>query len=193
MEVKCFIRSANSQFALASLTVGLAGKIVIGVAAVWCLQFVFLGNEMYYTQHLTHQADRDTANRIVNRIDNLAGEEQLPYPIPVTLVGKYEPPSFGQKKFSVLGASVFEWDQGNIYRQMALLNLMYVSGIQLAVDKGVTQKIDAYILENEIPGWPREGSVFVFDDNLVVVNLGSRAYSGANLKMPVQKMLEWLL
>jgi hypothetical protein len=148
---------------------------------------------MYYTQHLVYQSDRDTATRIVSRIDSLPGIEQLPFPVPTTFVGMYKHPPNGSKKYSVLGASMFEWDSGNIYRQMAFMGLMNISGIQLQATNEVRQKAEAFVSENSVPSWPHPGSVFIQDNEIVVVNLGSRSYASKELKKPVQRIIDLLL
>ncbi|MFC1605624.1 glucosyltransferase domain-containing protein [Pseudomonadota bacterium] len=179
--------------ALASIGSGTLRKLVLGVAAIWCVQFIFLGNEMYYTQHLVYQSDRDTATRIVSRIDSLPGIEQLPFPVPTTFVGMYKHPPNGSKKYSVLGASMFEWDGGNIYRQMAFFGVVNVSGLQLLATKEISEEVETFVLENKIPSWPRPGSVFIYGDDTVVVNLGPRTAARTNLKRSVQKIRDLLL
>lgn len=179
---------------LATVSKNLTRKLLIGIASIWCFQFIFLGNEMYYTQHFTYLADRDTANRIVNRVDSLSGIEQLPYPVPVTLTGAYDHPENGLKSFSVLGASIFGWDRGNIARQILLFKHINIDGLQLLSEVEIRSVLNEYVDKNGIPSWPQAGSVFLYDGKIVVVNLGDQANrTGRVLKRPVAKLRDFLL
>jgi hypothetical protein len=170
-------------------------RFAVGFALIWCLQFVFLGNEMYYTQHFVYLSDRDTVNRIVNRIDNLPASEALPYPKPVTFVGGYEHPENGLKQFSVLGRSVFSWDNGNVWRQTQLFRHVNADGFAPTSYGKKRKSIQDFVEENNVPAWPRSGSVFVYNEEIIVVNLGKiDRRTGSRFKTPflqIRKAFPW--
>jgi len=142
------------------------------IAFVWFFQFIFLGNEMYYSQHLENTAEQATIHRIVGRLDTLAGESSLPYPLPFTVVGRYTPSGQTFKKFSTLGHSPLDWDGGNIYRQAAVFRNLGIDGIQIETDSKLRKEIEQYVQLKDIPPWPHPASVFTYSNKIAVLNFG---------------------
>jgi hypothetical protein len=147
--------------------------VAMSIATIWCFQFVMIGNEMYYCQHLATIADMTTTSRVVARIDSIAAAHQLPTPVQATVIGRFAPADRRYARFSTLGSSAFDWDQGNIYRQRALLRIMGVDGISFIADPQLRARVAEHVSEQRIPAWPAPGSVFLFDNRIVAVNLGS--------------------
>ena len=142
------------------------------MALVWLLQFIFLGNEMYYSQHLVNTAEQATVHRIAGRLDTLAAESSLPYPLPFTIVGRYAPSGQRFKKFSTLGHSPLDWDSGNIYRQAAVFQNFGIDGIKIETDSKLRKEIERYVQLKDIPPWPHAASVFTYSNKIAVVNFG---------------------
>jgi len=142
------------------------------MAFVWLLQFIFLGNEMYYSQHLVNTAEQATVHRIAGRLDNLAAESSLPYPLPFTIVGRYAPSGQRFKKFSTLGHSPLNWESGNIYRQALVFQNFGIDGIKIETDSKLRKEIERYVQLKDIPPWPHPASVFTYSNKIAVVNFG---------------------
>ena len=142
------------------------------IAFVWFFQFIFLGNEMYYSQHLENAAEQATIHRIVGRLDALAAKSSLPYPLPFTVVGRYTPSDQTFKKFSTLGHSALDWDAGNINRQAAVFRNLGIDGIQIEVDSKLRKQIERYVKLNNIPSWPHPAAIFVYSNKIAVMNFG---------------------
>jgi hypothetical protein len=142
------------------------------IAFVWLLQFIFLGNEMYYIQYLVNTAEQATVHRIAGRLDTLAAKSSLPYPLPFTIVGRYAPSGQRFKKFSTLGHSPLDWDSGNIYRQAAVFQNFGIDGIKIETDSKLRKEIERYVQLKDIPPWPHPASVFTYSNKIAVVNFG---------------------
>ena len=147
----------------------LAGNFI---GFIWFFQFIFLGNEMYYAQHLMSKSEQITINRILARIDVLAMEKQLPYPTPVLFLGRYVPGGNKFARFNTLGSSVFSWDPANHRRQDYLFNVYGVEGLKFDYDEKLKSEISKYIVDNKVPEWPNSSSAFIYQDKIVVINFG---------------------
>jgi hypothetical protein len=146
--------------------------VLMGLAAIVLVQFIFVGNQMYYSQFLATQADQVTVTRIATRIDAVAAQHQLKTPVPVTFVGRYAPAGRQFAKYDTIGSSSLDWDNGSIDRQASLLSVFGVDGIAINRDPSLREEVGFYVMTENIPAWPAPGSVFLYKDFLVVVNLG---------------------
>jgi hypothetical protein len=158
--------------AWAANTGGLLKNVAHGIALVWCFQFIFLGNEMYYSQHLVNNAEMATVNRVVARIDSVAAKNGMPYPLQVKFLGRYSPSGKIFPKFNTLGHSPLDWDAGNIYRQATVFRNLGIDGIQINTDSQLRDAIKLHVSANETPIWPHPDSVFIYSGNLIIVNFG---------------------
>lgn len=144
------------------------------VAAIWCTQFVFLGNEMYYCQHLTMMAEQSTAARLAARIDAVAVAGGDPIPASVVLIGTYEPAHAAHARFSTLGSSPLSWRDGAPYRQARLLALLGVDGYRFDATSQLRDDASRHVLDHAVPAWPDPRSVFRLNRDAIVVNFGLR-------------------
>jgi len=147
--------------------------VLAGISALIVLQFVFTGNEMYFTQFLANQAEQVTVTRVASRLDAVAKENEFKTPFEITFIGRYAPAGGKFARFDTLGSSPLDWDQGNIHRQAALFSLYGVDGIVINRDENLRQEIYDYIQSKQIPAWPDPSSVFPYKKSIVVVNFGS--------------------
>jgi hypothetical protein len=142
------------------------------IGFIWFIQFIFLGNEMYYAQHLMSKSEQITINRILARIDALASEKQLTYPTPVMFLGGYVPGGNKFARFNTLGSSAFSWGQENQSRQDYLFNVYGVDGLNFVYNQKLKNEISQYIVSEKVPKWPAPPSTFIYQDKIVVVNFG---------------------
>jgi hypothetical protein len=147
-------------------------RILYGVAGLWVFQFIFLGNEMYYAQHLLQKAEHTTIARVLSRIDMVAASSPVEHHVPVVMVGQYFPANKRHLRFETLGQSAFYWDDGVPERQLKLIELYGGDGLEMISSLEVTEEAAHYIDSNAIPAWPQAGSVFLFRDKFVVINWG---------------------
>lgn len=145
---------------------------LVGCAGIILIQFIFAGNQMYYTQFLASQADQMTLARVASRIDSVARDGKLRIPINATFIGRYVPAGSQFAKYDTIGSSSLDWDSGSINRQTSLFKLYGIDGLSIQRDPGLREEVAGYVRSEQIPGWPDPGSVFLYKDYLVVVNFG---------------------
>jgi hypothetical protein len=144
----------------------LARAVLVALSAVCLLGFVNSANRLFYAQSLVVEADRDLANRIVDRIHAL-GVVPESSPTAVEFVGAHqmrESPVFPRISSSTLVASFFEWEGGNPRRIAIFMRSM---GYDL---RPITARQRDVLLERikMMPLWPAEGSVRYIDGVIVV-------------------------
>lgn len=143
-------------------------KIVLGVTFIVLIGNTYCTTRLFYSAYTSWQADRDMANRIIERIYSL----ELPVEnekIPIAFIGKYqfEENQLFMKTKDVFGASFFEWDNGNPYRMNLIFNTVGENHFQVVIpneNNGLIEK------SMDMPDWPYKGSV-VYRDGVVVVKL----------------------
>lgn len=150
-----------------------AKYFLVGCAGVVLVQFIFTGNQMYYSQFLASQADQLTVARVSARIDAVVSQHHLKNPVRTTFIGSYTPANSQFAKYSTIGSSPLKWDNGNIVRQAALFEFYGVDGIYIERDPSLREEITNQVVSKKIPGWPDAGSVFLYKGDLVVVNFGN--------------------
>ncbi len=149
-------------------------KIIVAILTVVSVfQFIMSTNHLFAASHLSLQADRSLATRLIIRIENAqaqAGVEELQY---MVLIGReYIPSTELVPKIETIGISYFEFAQGNIDRVLAFLRTLGYSKLQpLPLDEQA-QMVE---IANSMPKWPQEGSVKVVGD-VVLVKFGD--YTG---------------
>jgi len=134
------------------------------------LLFVMMNNfyyttRLFYSSNVASNADRDIANRIIERIYALDLPEDKDK-ITVAFVGLYQhSPNELFLKSDIFGASFFEWDFGHPDRMNYLFKTIGISNLSV-VPKISADKIGESILA--VPVWPNKGSVFLMNDTVVV-------------------------
>jgi hypothetical protein len=150
-------------------------KIIVAIlATVSVFQFIMSTNHLFAASHLSLQADRSLATRLIGRIEDAqaqAGVEELRY---MEIIGyEYRPSTELIPKIETLGISYFEFAQGNVQRILAFLHTMGYSGLQpLPLDKQA-QMVE---ITDSMPIWPQQGSVKVVGD-VVLVKFGKYSAS----------------
>jgi len=140
-------------------------RVVTVLAFVLLVSHFYWNTRLFYASHASWQADRVMAARIAERIMllDLPGKYTKPK---VAFVGHY---ALQQNtlfiKSEVLGASFFEWDNGNPPRIKGLFRTMGIEEMEL-VSPQELMKIKNQIAE--MPSWPRKGSVALIGDIVVV-------------------------
>jgi hypothetical protein len=140
-------------------------RVVTILAFVLLISHFYWNTRLFYASHASWQADRVMAARIAERIMllDLPGKYTKPK---VAFVGHY---ALQQNtlfiKSEVLGASFFEWDNGNPPRIKGLFRTMGIEEMEL-VSPQELMKIKNQIAE--MPSWPRKGSVALIGDIVVV-------------------------
>lgn len=151
------VRSAALRFFLA------AGVIACS------FQFIVLNQRLAFSDYLTWQADREFALRLQIAADSIAGElpEKGPQEKwPLEIVGSHH-----WKKTHLfignetIGASFFEWDQGNARRAAAFMESMGLADYRLSSLEERRSVMDA---AGQMPEWPGKGSVGVINGILVI-------------------------
>jgi hypothetical protein len=139
--------------------------VMIIILGAVVLSNIYHTTRLFYAGNVSWNADRDMANRIIERIYSLdlpVGEESLT----VAFVGKYQHPSNALFLSSnVFGASFFSWDNGNPSRMNFFFKTIGISNIK-TVPKITTEKIGERV--RGVPCWPNKGSVFLINDTVVV-------------------------
>jgi hypothetical protein len=152
--------------AMSATRLRLARAVLVLLSAVCLFGFANSANRLFYARSLVVEADRDLADRIVDRIHAL-GVVPESSPTAVEFVGAHqmqESPVFPRISSSTLGASFFEWEGGNPRRIAIFMRSM---GYDL-------RPITAQQLEplperiKMMPLWPGEGSVRYIDGVIVV-------------------------
>jgi hypothetical protein len=152
--------------AMSTARLRLVRVALVLLSAVCLLGFVNGANRLFYMHSLVVEADRDLANRIVDRIHALGGRPES-RPTPVEFVGAHsmrESRAFPRVSGSTLGASFFEWDGGNSGRIVLFMRSM---GYDLRPISGERR---GALLERvkTMPAWPAEGAVQRLDEIIVV-------------------------
>jgi hypothetical protein len=143
-------------------------RLLAGLSAFFCVfQFVVSINYLNFSSHLALQADRLLASLVIGRIEDArvaAGVQELKY---LEVVGyKERPASLLMPKIDTMGASFFEWDQGNAWRVIYFLRTLgYYNNVEAMPVEKQRQLADE---TSAMPGWPVAGSVKIIGDAVIV-------------------------
>jgi hypothetical protein len=132
----------------------------------------YIGNALFYSDHIARQRDLAMATRLINSIEDVSSgvfEEKIPF----TIVGEWHHEIGGPAiRVEIFGESFFGHDGGNPYRISSYLRLL---GCRRLVPLPVTE------IKNELneirlrPSWPEKGSVFI-SNHVLVVKLSDLSY-----------------
>jgi hypothetical protein len=140
-------------------------KIILVAAFLVLINNTFINTRLFYAAHTSWQADRDMANRIVERIYSLDPPAKNGR-IKVAFIGMYRHDSnelFFHK--DTHGASFFSWNQGVPGRMKSLLRTAGINTIDIVHAGELSNYTD--IIAN-MSGWPDKGAVKVHEDIVFV-------------------------
>jgi hypothetical protein len=142
-------------------------KFIILFLSIFSILVIFLQTQqlslIFYSDYSRYQQDIILANRIFNKIDSLKIEGELEHPIVFTGRIRREQ-TLENIKMETLGYSFFEWDNGNPYRIYSFFKFL---GYDFVRPDGEQIKTGLKCQKN-MPSWPKDGSVALCDDLLVV-------------------------
>jgi hypothetical protein len=141
--------------------------ILVPLAVLVTIEFSAINNRQYYAGQWALERDKATATEIVFQIQQML-PKQNDYMI--TLVGALPPYNDSMvplvpESDSTIGASFFNWDEGNVRRVAAFLGI--VSGMKFKV-ASLDQRQKAMSLAAEMPSWPLQGSVAQLNDIIII-------------------------
>ena len=141
-------------------------SVLVILTALCVLQFAVSTNHLFAASHIALQEDRLIAANLIKSIEQAkyqAGTEEVRY---VEMVGYLRQPANAlNPKIETFGASYFQWDQGNVDRMLFFLRTLGYEGLSALPGEKRGDYIDR---ANEMPNWPREGSVTVVEDTVLI-------------------------
>lgn len=143
-------------------------KMMLGLGLVVFINNMTTTTRLFYSSTMTWQADRELANRLLERIHALE-LPQTDEKIPVVFFGAYSHPA--NRLFihsDIFGASFFGWDDCNPSRVTGFLRTLGIEEIQVIPETKVNKRVHDSV--QHLPVWPRKGSVCLID-SIVVVKL----------------------
>lgn len=129
----------------------------------------FSTTRLFYADYLSGQADRDFANRILDRMY----ETDLPYdtrrPVPVVIIGeKGHTANTAFIRSETFGSSFFEWEGGNPWRILSFIKLLGVQDFEVAN----MEQYSAALKESEkMKKWPHKSSI-LYTGEIIIIKLG---------------------
>jgi len=142
-------------------------RIMVVAAFIVLINNTYINTRLFYSSYVSWQADRDMANRIIERVYNLDPPVKNGK-IQISFVGNYNHPKnelFVQS--DVHGASFFGWDGGNPWRMRDFFRTVGINELNIVLYENLgfmNAKIEA------MPKWPSKGSVKLID-NIVIIKL----------------------
>ncbi|MFA0056412.1 glucosyltransferase domain-containing protein [Vibrio echinoideorum] len=161
---------------VSTLTVVLVGKynqVIYILTALTILGSAYINISLFYSDQIERDRDKILATRLMVEFDSiLKNDPRDKYQL--VIIGSSQSENSGiSKKIEVFGSSFFGHDGGNIVRIHAYFNYLGENRFSRAYLSEYTTSIEKI---NDIPVWPKSGSVFLHDD-IVVVKLGELSYS----------------
>ena len=140
-------------------------KLMFLAAIIILINNTFINTRFFYTTFTAWQADRDIANRIIERIYQLNPPLKNGI-IKVAWAGNYSHQANELFiKSETLGASFFKWHPGEPYRIVPFFKTIGINELRTVPLRNLEHRKD----EIEVmPSWPDHGSVKIFDTIVVV-------------------------
>lgn len=139
--------------------------VIIGLTV---LQFVQLNNRLLGSVQLAYHNDRALAQQIAQEIARAEREAGAKASY-IEVSGYWQPPATKAiLRVDAIGASFFEWDGGDLNRIRKFLS---TSGAPLLEVPPLARRIEALHASLAMPSWPKDGSVALIGD-VVVVKFG---------------------
>jgi hypothetical protein len=144
-------------------------KILFIAALLIMINNTWINTRLFYATNTAWQADRDIANRIIERVFQLDPPE-VQGKIVIAFSGIFKHPENELfLKSETQGASFYEWDRGTPFRIQAFFKTIGINKIEvIPIEKMSHKKIEI----ETMPFWPSKGSVALFD-NVVIVKFSN--------------------
>ncbi|WPK12477.1 glucosyltransferase domain-containing protein [Lysinibacillus louembei] len=153
----------------------------IFIIIVFLLLFVQIQslNMIFYGDNVRYKMDENIGNSISEDIlTNSKGDLSKP----VVFIGEYSHQLNPRIiKFDTLGASFFEWDNGNNVRIHNFLRILGYKFLEPSAEM-IEESINGIKID-EIPNWPVEGSIIV-NPNYIIVKLSNPSGSWYYVNLP---------
>ncbi|MCH8014869.1 MAG: hypothetical protein IH823_08880, partial [Candidatus Dadabacteria bacterium] len=164
---------------LASLNVGVKVRYLFLLVAVFiALNNSFMTTRLFYADYLTWQADRDFANRILDRMYDVGIDYDPSNPIPVTFIGeKGYTSNAAFFRSEVFGSSFFQWDHGNTVRIVAFMKTL---GADEFVRASYDKQAIAIKESKTMKKWPHRGSI-LYKDGMLIIKIGEPTFRQLSL------------
>jgi hypothetical protein len=142
-----------------------------GLAAVVALQSLYTLSMFQGSRRLVYQHDVELASQIYDRIAQQADRFDRQRNYAIDVFGAYDFRSiYPSIDGSTWGASFFAWDGGNPVRMVKFMQILGYKNLLLMTQKNRQALLPTMLV---MPVWPRDGSVLVID-NKVLVKLGKK-------------------
>ncbi|QDU10963.1 glucosyltransferase domain-containing protein [Gimesia aquarii] len=146
--------------------------LIILLVCATTFQFITINNRFAFADYISWQADRALSMRILNRLDELDyGQENKTNSKRVyALVGNISRPKYSLiVERQTIGASFYNWDQGNVHRVLSLMRSMGIDEYEPAT---LEQQRSIMQFADTMPIWPQAGSV-ALKNGVSIVKLGN--------------------
>ena len=140
---------------------------VLVFAAFTIFQFSASINHLFSSSAFAYQEDTLLAERIIQRVDGIRADTEIPEPKYLEQIGYVDRASTPLvSRIENIGASFFGWDQGvSSDRPAALIEILGLAELEGLPD----DQRGKYVSEGvNMPVWPEPGSVKVVEDVLIV-------------------------
>ncbi|QDT43048.1 hypothetical protein Pan241w_31450 [Gimesia alba] len=146
--------------------------VIILLVCATTFQFITINNRFAFADYISWQADRTLSIRILNRLDELdyGQEEKSTSKRVYALVGNISRPKYPLiVERQTIGASFYNWDQGNVHRVLSLMRSMGIDEYEPAT---LEQQRSIMKFADTMPIWPQAGSV-ALKNGVSIVKLGN--------------------
>lgn len=140
-------------------------KIMIILVCFILINNTYINTRLFYASYTSWQADRDIANRIIERIYNLNPPIKQGK-ISVSFFGNYkQEQNVLFLKSDVHGASFFNWGEESNFRIKSFYKTIGINELEIIRHSKLSQYTNKIKL---LPCWPEKGSVALFNDVVIV-------------------------
>ena len=141
-------------------------KSFIALLTIICVfQFISSTNHLFASSHFALEEDRLLGLRLITRIEDAQAEfnSEIKY---MEIIGYLNRPSTELiPKIDIIGASFFEWGNGDVVRVLSFLKTIGYDDLQALP---LEQRGQMVKTANSMPNWPNIGSVKIVDDVILI-------------------------